>query len=280
MNCETTSGFAEVNDTRLYFESTGKGTPLIFLHGFTCDHRHWTSQEEYFSDRYRVVTYDARGHGQSAVPDSTPYSYEDDLAALMDFLEIDKAVLVGHSMGGAPAFLFAKHHPERVFALVLGEGGALIKDPALVDISNFQEYMTELATAMAVARAHGIEQCKKAWLDVQPLRTAAKNPKSSALLKAMIADYSGWHWLNSDADPQKEIPDGTPELLASIGTPTLIVVGENSHQFIREQATVQSRYMPNSTLVFLKQANHMLNIENPEQFNRALDSFLLENGLT
>ena len=99
------SGFAEVNGTSLYYEITGDGIPLIFHHGFTCDHRNWNPQVEYFSTKYKVITFDARGHGQSATPDTVPYSYEEDLSALMDYLKIEKAVIIGHSLGGAPAFI-------------------------------------------------------------------------------------------------------------------------------------------------------------------------------
>jgi pimeloyl-ACP methyl ester carboxylesterase len=118
----STNGQANINGTSLYYEVTGNGTPIVFLHGFTCDHRNWDPQVRYFSKKYKVITYDARGHGQSSMPDTIPYSYADDLAALMDYLKIEKAVIVGHSMGGTPAFFYAFNHPERVLALVLAEG--------------------------------------------------------------------------------------------------------------------------------------------------------------
>ncbi len=274
---KTDSGFAEINGTKLYYEITGKGTPLIFLHGFTCDHRNWNPQLEFFSRKYQVITYDARGHGQSNLPDTIPYSYEDDLAALIDYLKIDKAVIIGHSMGGAPAFFYTLHHPEKVRALVLAEGGAFLSDPAIVDTANIPGYFKDIYRAIRVARKEGIEQGKKAWLTIHPMKDAAENPISSELMRTMITDYSGWHWLNRD--PQKNNPDGTVEMMQEISVPTLLIAGELSHPVLKDLVSAQSKYIPNSKLVLLKNSNHMTNLENPEQFNKELEEFLKENNI-
>lgn len=269
------SGFAEINGASLYYEITGKGTPMIFLHGFTCDHRNWNPQVEYFASKYKVITYDARGHGHSSVPDSVPYSYIDDLSALMDYLELSKAIIIGHSMGGAPAFFYTKDHPDRVLALVLAEGGAFLNDPSIVDTSNIPGYFNELYGAIAITQNNGLEEGKKAWLKIHPMKTAAENPISSELLKTMIKDYSGWHWLNND--PQKRNPAGTIEMMNQIQVPTLIVAGEYSHPVLKDLVSAQAKYIPNSKIVIIQNSNHMLNIENPEQFNKELDSFLKQH---
>ena len=99
-----------------------------------------------------MITYDARGHGQSSMPDTVPYSYTDDLAALMDYLKIEKAVIVGHSMGGAPAFYYALNHPERVMALVLAEGGAFVSDTNLIKPKNIQDYFSGFSKVYGVAQ--------------------------------------------------------------------------------------------------------------------------------
>jgi len=276
-NQKTESGYAEINGTKLFYEIKGNGTPLIFLHGFTCDHRNWNPQVDYFSRKYRVITYDARGHGQSAVPDTVPYSYEEDLAALMDYLKIEKAVIIGHSMGGAPSFYYTLHHPERVIALVLAEGGAFLSDPAIVDTSNIPGYFKEIYSAIRVARKEGIEPGKEAWLAIHPMRDAAQNPISSDLIKQMMNDYSGWHWVNRD--PQKNNPDGTVEMMQDIKVPTLLIAGELSHPVLKDLVSAQSKYIPDSKLVILKNSNHMTNIENPDQFNKELELFLKENNI-
>ncbi|MCX6253706.1 MAG: alpha/beta hydrolase [Bacteroidia bacterium] len=271
------NGHANVNGTSLYYEITGNGTPIVFLHGFTCDHRNWDPQVKYFSKKYKVITYDARGHGQSSMPDTIPYSYADDLAALMDYLKIEKAVVVGHSMGGTPAFFYAFNHPERVLALVLAEGGAYISDTTLISPKNIQDYFSGLSYVNNVFQKEGIEKAKAALLTINPIKNAAENPLSRDLMKAMIHDYSGWHWHNRD--PQKSNPDGTPELMGKLKTPTLIITGGLSHALIKQLVAAQNKYIPNSKKVVLSNSNHMLNLENPDQFNNELLTFLKENNI-
>jgi pimeloyl-ACP methyl ester carboxylesterase len=273
-----TNGHANVNGASLYYEITGKGTPIVFLHGFTCDHRNWDSQVKYFSKKFKVITYDARGHGQSSMPDTIHYSYAEDLAALLDYLKIEKAVVVGHSMGGAPALFYTLDHPEKVLALVLAEGGAAnTSDTLLISPRNLRDYFSGFSYVYNVFQKEGIEKARAAWVTINPIKSAAENPLSSELIKTMINDYSGWHWQNRD--PQKSNPDGTPELLGRLKTPTLIITGDLSHKAIKELVSFEDTYIPNSKKVVLINSNHMLNLENPDQFNQEFMTFLNENDI-
>jgi len=272
-----TNGHANVNGASLYYEITGKGTPIVFLHGFTCDHRNWDPQVKYFSKKYKVITYDARGHGQSSMPDTIPYSYTEELAALLDYLKIEKAVVVGHSMGGTPAFFYSLDYPDRVLALVLAEGGVHIPDTLIISPRNLRDYFSGFSYVYNVFQKEGIEKARAAWLTINPIKSAAENPLSSELIKAMINDYSGWHWQNRDR--QKSNPVGTPELLGRLKTPTLIITGDLSHEVIKELVAAEDTYIPNSKKVVLRNSNHMLNLENPDQFNQELMTFLNENNI-
>jgi pimeloyl-ACP methyl ester carboxylesterase len=278
-NCrnEIKSGFAEINGARLYYEMTGEGTPLVFIHGFTCDHRNWNPQVEYFSRDFKVITYDARGHGKSSVPDTVPYTHAEDLAAFIDYFGIEPAVVIGHSMGGAPAFFYAINNPDKVLALVLAEGGAMMNDPSIIDTTLIPEYFNEFRSAIIVAQNEGLDKGKEAWLNIHPLKTAAQNPISAELLKTMINEYSGWHWLNNN--PHKRNPEGTIELMNQISCPTLLIGGDLSHPAIKDAINAQSKYIPKSKKVILSNSNHMLNIENPVQFNNELEIFLRENDI-
>jgi pimeloyl-ACP methyl ester carboxylesterase len=93
----------------------------------------------------------------------------------------------------------------------------------------------------------------------------------------MINDYSGWHWQNRD--PQKSNPAGTPELLGRIKTPTLIITGDMSHEAIRDLVSFEDTYIPDSKKVVLINSNHMLNLENPDQFNQELMTYLNEKNI-
>jgi pimeloyl-ACP methyl ester carboxylesterase len=272
-----TVGHANVNGATLYYEITGKGTPIVFLHGFTGDHRNWDPQVKFFSKKFKVITFDARGHGQSSMPDTIPYSYAEDLSALLDYLKIKKVVVVGLSMGGAPAFYYTHSHPEKVMALVLAEGGPNISDTSLMSPKVLKEYFKNFSYVYNVYRKEGIENARLAWLTIDPIKTSAENPLSMDIINAMIKDYSGWHWKYKD--PQKSNPDGTPELMGSVKTPTLIITGDLSHQAIKQLVSAQDKFIPNSKKVVLYNSNHMLNLENPDQFNQELSIFLNENKI-
>jgi pimeloyl-ACP methyl ester carboxylesterase len=113
------AGFADINGAKLYYEAAGEGHPLLLLHAGVADCRMWDDQFERFARRYRVIRYDMRGFGKSMMP-ACEFSGHEDLAGLMDWLDIDRAYLVGLSFGGYIAIDFALVYPERVSALVLG----------------------------------------------------------------------------------------------------------------------------------------------------------------
>jgi pimeloyl-ACP methyl ester carboxylesterase len=101
------SGYAEVNGTRLYYETAGAGHPLVLIHGYTLDSRMWDDQFETLSKKYRVLRYDLRGFGKSAYPSpDKSYCHTEDLRALLDYLKISKAYVMGLSMGGGIAVEF------------------------------------------------------------------------------------------------------------------------------------------------------------------------------
>src|SRR5579859_6499927 len=116
----STSGFAQVNGTRLYYEMAGEGYPLVLMHGGIMDNTMWDDQFEAFAQRYRVIRYDLRGFGQSDLPDGPePFSMSKDLRALLAFLSIDRANLLALSMAGSIAIDFTLDFPALVNALVL-----------------------------------------------------------------------------------------------------------------------------------------------------------------
>src|ERR1051325_10216164 len=113
----------ELENIRLYYEDHGRGPALAVAHGHACGVRSWDPQLRGLADRYRVVVYDARGHGLSDAPrEPSTYSQQhmvDDLCGLMDLLGLDSASVGGLSMGGNVALNFAFAHPDRVRALIL-----------------------------------------------------------------------------------------------------------------------------------------------------------------
>jgi pimeloyl-ACP methyl ester carboxylesterase len=116
------TGFAEVNGTKLYYEQLGKGRTIVFVHGGLVDSRVWDDQFKEFAKRYRVIRYDLRGFGKSAEP-SGPFSPIEDLHSLLAFLKVERATVVGGSLGGMIAADFALEYPQTIEALVLVGSG-------------------------------------------------------------------------------------------------------------------------------------------------------------
>jgi pimeloyl-ACP methyl ester carboxylesterase len=112
--------FADVHGVRLFYTDQGEGSPVLLVHGFTCDSHDWMYQQPALGGKHRVIAVDLRGHGHSSVPDDgyNPRQYAADLAALLEQLGTGPVVAVGHSMGGATVVALAVEHPERVRAVV------------------------------------------------------------------------------------------------------------------------------------------------------------------
>jgi len=118
------SRFVETEGARLYVEEAGDGQAVVFLHPGLWDGRSWNEQFGLFSRTYRVLRFDFRGYGRSSRPEpGQSYSHVDDLAAVMDAASVERAALVGCSMGGSTAIDFALEHPSRLSALVLAASG-------------------------------------------------------------------------------------------------------------------------------------------------------------
>lgn len=120
--------FVETTDCSLYYEDTGNGAVIIWIHEFAGDCRSWEGQVRRFSRDYRCIAYNARGYPPSSVPEAgEAYGYErqrDDLLSIMDALSIEKAHLVGLSMGAYTGLQFAMAYPERTLSLVFSSGGS------------------------------------------------------------------------------------------------------------------------------------------------------------
>src|SRR5690606_30071136 len=116
------TGFLDVNGARLYYEDMGSGEAVVFVHAGIADNRMWDDQFALFAESHRVIRYDQRGFGQSPAPKG-PFSYHADLHGVMQALGVERAALIGCSMGGMAVVDFALEHPEMTRALVAVCGG-------------------------------------------------------------------------------------------------------------------------------------------------------------
>lgn len=257
-----TSGLAGVNGTRLYYELAGAqaSESVVLIHGFSLDTRMWDDQFEVFAERYRVLRYDARGFGRSALP-SSPYLHVDDVLALLKHLQLTPAHLIGLSMGGGLALDFALVYPEATRSLTL-------VDAALGGFA----WTKDWGVYGALARADGVAAAKRAWLLDELFAPANEHPGVAARLAQMVADYSGYHWVAHDLGRWADLPPHRP--LEQLRTPTLVLVGERDLPDFQHIGQTIAARAPNARQVMLAGAGHMSNMEAPDQFNEAVLSFL------
>jgi 3-oxoadipate enol-lactonase len=264
MNRSTSQGIANVNGTRLYYEISGTGHVVVFIHGFTLDTRMWDDQFEYFAQHFQVIRYDVRGFGQSAVPTEELYSHGDDLKALLDYLEIKQAYLVGQSMGGGVAIDFTLTYPEYVDALVL-------IDTVVSGFDGSAEGEARFALIWEEAGRGGIPAAKTSWLTHPFFTLAPSQPDVTARLAQIVENYSGWHFVNESHEHTLNPP--AAQRLREIAIPTLAIVGQNDVPDFLQITDLIGQEVPQVRKIIIPNVGHMSNMEAPEAVNRAIIQF-------
>ena len=268
-NMNVGSGYAEVNGTKLYYELAGQGEAIVLINGFTLDTRMWDDQFQEFSKQYRVLRYDARGYGKSSTSLGEDYTDVDDLMSLMRKLDIEKAYVIGLSMGGSIAIDFTLSYPEAVDKLVL-------VDSTLNGYTWTERYGASLRSIWTTCKEQGLEAAKAQWLDFEIFCSESENPKAYQGLKEIIDDYSGIHFLNDDLPGYRVKMKDPPiaERLADIHVPTLVIVGECDSSDFHIIADLVVGDASQARKFVIPKVKHMANMEDPVTFNKEVLSFL------
>ena len=255
----------KTNAVETVFQDEGIGPALVLLHGFPFDRTMWRDQVEVLRRNYRVIAPDLRGLGETRSPAevATMDQMARDVAALLDQLEIDGAVICGLSMGGYVAFDFQHSFPDRVRGLVL----AGTRAPA----DNDQEKQNRERQA-ARMQAEGMKGIAEETLPkLLAKETLARKPEVVKRVRKMIE--------SNDADGAAAAQRGMAARrdytgdLAQINVPTLIVVGREDSIRPVSDAEFMHRQIRNSGLEIIEDAAHVSNLDQPEVFNRALIEF-------
>jgi len=258
------TGFLDINDARIYYEQLGTGECVILIHGFAMDRRIWDMQFSVFAQRFRVVRYDLRGFGKSDLP-KAQYSTLDDLRVMMDQLDVEKACVIGLSLGGSLAVEFALTCPDRITALVLA--GSTLRGYPYSD-----DYIQEFLHYRKIARREGIAVAQSEMLGNPLLRSIAGKPALFESVKTMIRDYSGFHWLTHD--PHRVFYPPAMARLSEIACPVQIIFGQHDIPDLQGVADQLIAEIKHARSVMIPDVGHIVNMEAPEQFNRIVLDFL------
>lgn len=259
---------------KIHFEEAGSGAPVLFMHEFAADHRSWEPQMRYFARRHRCITYSARGYAPSDIPASPEaYSYEhfrDDAVAVLDHLMIDRAHVVGLSMGGYSALLFGLKHPARALSLTLAGTGAGSETGGTEEFRRSSQAVAdqfEKQGSASVAAAYGNGPTR--------IPFAIKDPRGH---REFIAALAG-HDAQGSAHTMRNFQGKRPPIqafdteIAQLSVPTLIVVGDEDDPCI-EASLYLKRMIATSGLAMFPKTGHTCNLEEPALFNETVADFI------
>lgn len=243
-------------------QRSGTGTPLVLVHGFGGSRHDWDPVTAALPDDLPLIAYDQRGFGDSHGEAGAPFSHSDDLLALLDALELERADLCGLSLGGGTVLNFALNHPERVRRLVL-------VSPLMVGWTWSADWIERWKAIGRAARGGDMAAARDLWLQ-HPLFDTARDGPNAARLRAGIAAFHGRQWVQDDQRP--EMPD--VDRLSALALPTLLLTGSRDTEDFRLMAELIEAAGRDVTRIEHPGAGHLLNLELPQQIAREIAGFI------
>jgi len=239
---------------RIFYEDEGTGIPIFLSHGFGASTRMWDGQVAEFSDRYRFIRWDMRGHGQSDSPDDPAlYSQEHtlgDILGVLDYLEIDKAVIGGHSLGGYMTLAFNARHAGRTKALILQGCGP--------------GYRSDTARATWNIRAEN---------RALSLEEGGLGALGGGAEVNVIEQKSALGLANAARGILSQVDAAAIDSLPGIDVPVVILIGDGDEHYLQGSAYMASR-IPGAINVTVPNAGHGVNVDQPNIVNKVFGEFL------
>ena len=271
---QTQSGFLDQPGCRIYYEVTGTGAPIIFIHGIGSNHLTWFRQVPHFWNRYSCVTYSHRGYPPSSeigVPD--PKEFAGDLAALIEHLKLRNPCLVAQSMGGWSAIEYVLGNPPnkpRALVLVSTCGTIHRASVPLRDPGQLAAWIKSSAAARADMTQRGISPPAGE-------RMAREQPALHFLYRSIANASAAFN--REQLRPRIEaMATRSPELLRGITIPTLFVIGDEDTSYPAFVSQALAGIMPNARVEQIANTGHSVAYQRADAFNRIVDSFLSKTG--
>jgi pimeloyl-ACP methyl ester carboxylesterase len=252
----------------LHYSDIGHGTPVVLLHGFPLSSEIWRAQLARLADRWRVITPDLRGHGKSPAPDGA-YRIEGmarDLLALLDSLQISKAVIMGHSMGGYVTLATAKIAPERFLGL------GLVASQAVADTDEARQGRFKM---------------------IEKVSAEGNTPVAAAMIPRLFAPNADPEIVEATRQIILNTPpvgiigtlqamaarDNTEAVLAKMNVPVLLMAGQHDQIIPLARSQALAAAVPGAKLAVIEKVGHMPMLEDPTRTTAAIAEFLSTSGL-
>lgn len=258
----------KVNNVTISYKVTGKGEPILLVHGHPFDHTMWDPQTKSLSKLYQVITPDVRGYGKSGLPKSAATRFEDyatDLLALMDTLGIDSFHLSGLSQGGQIIMEIFRQAPSRIKSLIFADTFASLDTPEVKQ----GRYDTADRLEKEGMDTYSDEVIYKM---IKPEHVASQPTVAAHIIKMMKATPP--KGAATALRARAERIDYLKDVLPTINIPTLVIVGRQDEFTPVAKAEELQQSLQNCKLVIIEDAGHMPNLEHPEEFNNAVLDFL------
>jgi 3-oxoadipate enol-lactonase len=270
----TQSGFLDRSGCRIYYEVTGTGAPIVFIHGIGSNHLTWFQQVAPLSHHYACVTYSHRGYPPSSeigVPD--PKEFAGDLAALIEHLELRNPCLVAQSMGGLSAVEYVLGNPQdkpRALVLVSTCGTINRASVPLRDPGQLAAWSKNAAAARADMAQRGISPPASE-------RMAREQPVLHFLYRSIANASAGFD--REQLRPRLvAMSTRSPDVLRDVAIPTLFVIGDEDTTYPVFVSQSLAGMMPNARVEQVPNTGHSVAFQRAEAFNRILDGFLSKAG--
>ncbi|HZO31250.1 MAG TPA: alpha/beta hydrolase [Chloroflexota bacterium] len=263
---------APINGVEIYYEEHGQGTPIVFCHEFAGDYRSWAPQVRFFARRYRAITFSARGYHPSSIPaNDEDYSEEqhvEDTYELIRFLGIEKAHVVGLSMGGNVTLKLGLAHPEVCLSLVVAGAGFGSTNP--------EEFRANSRETAGLLERVGMQEFAETYgRGPSRLRFEQKDPHGFLEMLAQLKEHStvGSALTMRNVQGKRKTVYDVADQLPSLNVPTLVISGDED-ELALDASLLMKRKIPNSGLLIVPKTGHTVNLEEPALFNQAVLDFV------
>ncbi len=258
------SGFFPASGGKLYYEVQGEGSPVVLIHGGQMDHRIWDEQVALLAQDRRVVGYDIRGFGSSPARNRF-YAHYEELAGLLDHLEIERADLVGLSLGGEIAIDFAIAYPDRVRRLVAVA-------PALSGFDWSPDFGQGFVAVVEALQDGDEEKAVELWMTDPMMQPANENPTVGPVIRRIVRENIGCWLVNPNYE--KALRPRAAKRLGEVKAPTLVIIGDRDAPDLKRVCDKLVQEVTGARKVVILGAGHIVNMERPHEFNRALLDFI------